>query len=92
LKQASNQTAETKPLGSNIFATTSAGKFGMKRQGSAWMDSGISSHSPALITMQLHPGNYALYVNGTNKGSGTDPVAPTPRPKWGMILPGILLN
>ena len=41
MKQASNQTAETKPLGSNIFATTSAGKFGLKRQGSAWMDSGF---------------------------------------------------
>jgi len=55
MKQASNQTAETKPLGSNIFATTSAGKFGMKRQGSAWMDSGISSHTPALITCRCTP-------------------------------------
>jgi hypothetical protein len=88
MNQASGQSAETKPLGSNIFATTSAGKFGMKRQGSAWMDSGISSHSPALITMQLHPGNYALYVNGTNKGSGTDPVAPTSATKVGNDFAG----
>ena len=88
MNQASGQSAETKPLGSNIFATTSAGKFGMKRQGSAWMDSGISSHSPALITMQLHPGNYALYVNGINKGTGTDPVAPTSATKVGNDFAG----
>ena len=88
MKQASGQSAETKPLGSNIFATTSAGKFGMKRQGSAWMDSGISAHSPALITMQLYPGNYALYVNGINKGTGTDPVAPTSATKVGNDFAG----
>jgi len=76
MAQASNQNAETKPLGSNIFATTSAGKFGLKRQGSAWMDSGVSSHDPAVVTLQVYPGNYALFINGENKGTGTDPVAP----------------
>jgi hypothetical protein len=88
LKQASNQTAETKPLGSNIFATTAAGKFGLKRQGSAWMDSGVSSHASALLTMQLSAGNYALFVNGVNKGTGTDPIAPDSATKLGNDFAG----
>ena len=33
MNQASGQSAETKPLGSNIFATTSAGKFGTEAPG-----------------------------------------------------------
>ena len=88
LKQASNQTAETKPLGSNIFATTAAGKFGLKRQGSAWMDSGVSSQTSALLTMQLSAGNYALFVNGVNKGTGTDPIAPDSATKLGNDFAG----
>ena len=86
--QADNQNAETKPLGSNIFATTAAGKFGLKRQGSAWMDSGTSSHEPAIVTLQIYPGNYALFVNGENKGTGTDPVAPDSATKVGNDFAG----
>ncbi|MDB0031579.1 LamG domain-containing protein, partial [Opitutales bacterium] len=88
MKQASNQTAETKPLGSNIFATTSAGKFGLKRQGSAWMDSGVSSHQVGIVTMQVYPGNYALFINGENKGTGTDPVTPDSATKVGNDFAG----
>jgi hypothetical protein len=88
IKQASTQSAETKLLGNDISTTTAAGKFGLKRQGSAWMDSAVSSHSPALITLQLSAGNYALYVNGINKGTGTDPVAPTSATKVGNDFAG----
>ena len=88
MEQASNQNAETKPMGSNIFATTSAGKFGLKRQGSAWMDSGVSSHDAAVVTLQVYPGNYALFINGENKGTGTDPVAPDSATKVGNDFAG----
>ena len=88
MNQASGQSAETKPLGSNIFATTSAGKFGLKRQGSAWMDSGVSSHQVGIVTMQVYPGNYALFINGENKGTGTDPVTPDSATKVGNDFAG----
>ena len=44
LRQSSGQSAETQPFGGNISATTSGGKFGLKRTGSSMMDSGKSSH------------------------------------------------
>ena len=37
------------------------------------IDSGSSSKSYAVLTLQMASGNYAIYVNGVEKGTGTDP-------------------
>ena len=52
------------------------------------MDSGVSSHDPAVVTLQVYPGNYALFINGENKGTGTDPVAPDSATKIGNDFAG----
>ena len=52
------------------------------------MDSGVSSHEPAVVTLQVYPGNYALFINGENKGTGTDPVAPDSATKIGNDFAG----
>ena len=52
------------------------------------MDSGVSSQTSALLTMQLSAGNYALFVNGVNKGTGTDPIAPDSATKLGNDFAG----
>ena len=48
LRQATAQTAATKPFGGNLFATTSAGKFGLQRQGSGMIDGYRSQRSGGL--------------------------------------------
>ena len=88
LRQASAQTATTKPFGGNLFATTSSGKFGLQRQGSGMIDSGSSSKSFAVVTLQMASGNYAIYVNGIEKGTGTDPNTPTAFDKIGNDFSG----
>ena len=82
------QTAATKPFGSNIFATTSAGKFGLQRQGSGMIDSAVSSTSYAVVTLQMASGNYAIYINGVEKGTGTDPNTPIAFDKVGNDFAG----
>ena len=56
MKQASNQTAETKPLGSNIFATTSAGKFGTEAPGECVDGLGglVAFRRLGIVTMQVY--------------------------------------
>ena len=88
LRQSSSQTAATKPFGSNVFATTSAGKFGLQRQGSGMIDSGSTSSNFAVVTLQMASGNYAIYVNGIEKGTGTDPNTPTAFDKIGNDFAG----
>ena len=88
LRQATAQTAATKPFGGNLFATTSAGKFGLQRQGSGMIDSGSSSKSYAVLTLQMASGNYAIYVNGVEKGTGTDPNVPAAFDKIGNDFAG----
>ena len=88
LKQASGQTAATKPFGGNIFATTSSGNFGLQRQGSGMIDSASSSKSFAVLTLQMAAGNYAIYFNGVEKGTGTDPNLPTAFDKIGNDFAG----
>jgi hypothetical protein len=88
IKQASTQSAETQPFGGNISATTSGGKFGLKRTGSSMMDSGISSQSFAVVTWQMTAGSYALYINGEERVTGTDPNAPAAFNKIGNNFAG----
>ena len=64
LRQSSGQSAETQPFGGNISATTSGGKFGLKRTGSRMMDTGKSSHTLSVVTFQMTSGSYAINVNG----------------------------
>ena len=70
LKQASSQTAETQPFGGNISATTTGAKFGLKRTGSSMMDSGISSHSLAVVTLQM-ASVVTQCMNGEERVTGT---------------------
>jgi hypothetical protein len=72
MKQDSSQSLETKPFGGDLVTSSSAGKWGLKRQGVGLIDSGVSSSSFAVLTFQAAGGAYALYVNGTNMGEGTD--------------------
>ena len=88
IKQASTQSAETQPFGGNISATTPGGKFGLKRTGSSMMDSGISSQSFAVVTWQMAAGSYALYINGEERVTGTDPNAPAAFNKIGNNFAG----
>ena len=88
IKQASSQTAETQPFGGNIAGTTSAGKFGLKRTGSSMLDSGITSQSFAVVTWQMASGNYAVYINGEERVTGTDPNAPAAFTKIGNNFAG----
>ena len=88
LRQATAQTAATKPFGGNLFATTSGGKFGLQRQGSGMIDSGSSSKSYAVLTLQMASGSYAIYVNGVEKGTGTDPNTPAAFDKIGNDFAG----
>ena len=88
LRQASSQTAETQPFGGNISATTTGGKFGLKRTGSTMMDSTVSSKSYAVVTLQMASGSYAIYVNGQEKATGTNPNAPDGFTKIGNNFAG----
>ena len=88
LRQVEGQTSTSKPFGGNLFATTSSGKFGLQRQGSGMIDSGSSSKSFAVVTLQMAPGNYAIYVNGIEKGTGTDPNTPAAFDKIGNDFAG----
>ncbi|MDA7757663.1 Ig-like domain-containing protein [Opitutales bacterium] len=88
LRQAAGQTSTSKPFGGNLFATTSNGKFGLQRQGSGMIDSGSSSKSFAVVTLQMASGNYAIYVNGNEKGTGTDPNIPAAFDKIGNDFAG----
>jgi hypothetical protein len=88
LRQAGGQTSTSKPFGGNLFATTSNGKFGLQRQGSGMIDSGSSSKNFAVVTLQMASGNYAIYVNGIEKGTGTDPNTPAAFDKIGNDFAG----
>ena len=72
IKQDASQSLEALPFGGDMVTTSSAGKWALKRQGVGLIDSGISSSSFAVLTFQAEGGAYALYVNGTNMGEGTD--------------------
>jgi hypothetical protein len=72
MKQDVSQSLETKPFGGDLVTSSSLGKWGLKRQGVGLIDSGINSSSFAVLTFQVEGGAYALYVNGTNMGEGTD--------------------
>ena len=52
------------------------------------MDSGISSHSFAVVTLQMASGSYAVYVNGEERVTGTDPNAPAAFTKIGNNFAG----
>ena len=88
LRQATTQDSTSKPFGGNLFATTSNGKFGLQRQGSGMIDSGSSSKSFAVVTLQMASGNYAIYINGIEKGTGTDPNSPAAFDKIGNDFAG----
>ncbi|NBQ03339.1 MAG: hypothetical protein EBU27_09070, partial [Opitutae bacterium] len=73
MKQDVSQSLETKPFGGDLVTTSSGGKWGLKRQGVGLIDSGITSSGAfAVLTFQAEGGAYALYVNGTNMGEGSD--------------------
>ena len=88
IKQSSTQTAEVKPFGGNLSATTSAAKFGLKRTGGAMLDSGVSSHAYNVVTWQVASGEYELFVNGESKANSTDSVAPAAFDKIGGDFAG----
>ena len=71
-KQDAGQNLETSPFGGDLVATTSGGKWGLKRSGVAILDSTISSSSFAVLTLKASAGAYSIFVNGTNMGDGTD--------------------
>ena len=52
------------------------------------IDSGSSSKNFAVVTLQMAPGNYAIYVNGIEKGTGTDPNTPAAFDKIGNDFAG----
>ena len=52
------------------------------------IDSGSSSKSYAVLTLQMASGNYAIYVNGVEKGTGTDPNVPAAFDKIGNDFAG----
>ena len=90
LRQSSSQTAETQPFGGNISATTTGGKFGLKRTGSSMLDSGISSQTFAVVTLQMASGNYAVYVNGEERRPVLIQMHQPHLPRLEIILPVIL--
>ena len=52
------------------------------------MDSGISSQSFAVVTWQMAAGSYALYINGEERVTGTNPNAPAAFNKIGNNFAG----
>ena len=83
IKQASSQSAVTKPFGGNQNLTTSAQKFAL---GS--IDSSISSTAYHVVAWQFSPGSYSIHVDGTNKGSSTSSLTPDAFDKVGNDLAG----
>jgi hypothetical protein len=72
-----------------MFTTTNGGTFGLQREGTnALIDSGSSSKSYAVLTLQMAAGNYAIYVNGVEKGTDTDPNVPAAFNKIGNDFAG----
>jgi len=88
LKQAGDQSMETSPFGGDLVGTTSAGKWGLKRSGTAILDSGISSAAYSVICYQVEGGAYILYVNGVNMGEGSDSQTISALDKLGGTLKG----
>ena len=82
LKQASTQSAVTKPFGGNQNLTTS-GKFALGA-----IDSGIASTSYHVVVWQMAPGAYSIYVDGSNQGSSTSSLSPDAFDKVGNDLAG----
>jgi hypothetical protein len=72
MKQDSTQTAETSPFGGDLVGTTSGGKWGIKRSGVGMLDSAIASNAWAVLVYKASAGDYAIYVNGVEKVTGTD--------------------
>jgi hypothetical protein len=83
IRQSINQNASTKPFGGNQFLTSSSQKFTL-----GVMDSNIPSTSFSVLVWQMVPGNYALHVNGTNKGTSTSTLLPAAFDKVGNDLNG----
>ena len=54
------------------MGTTSGGKWGIKRSGVAMLDSAVASNAWAVIVYKASAGDYAIYVNGVEKVTGTD--------------------
>ena len=52
------------------------------------IDSGSSAKSFSVLTLQMASGNYAIYVNGVEKGTGTDPNLPNAFDKIGNDFAG----
>ena len=71
MKQDSTQSAETSPFGGDLVGTTSGGKWGIKRSGVAMLDSAVASNAWAVIVYKASAGDYAIYVNGVEKVTGT---------------------
>ena len=88
LKQAGDQSMETSPFGGDLVGTTSAGKWGLKRSGTAILDSGISSAAYSVLCYQVEGGAYILYVNGVNMGEGSDSQTISALDKLGGTLKG----
>ncbi len=72
MKQDSTQSAETLPFGGDLVGTTSGGKWGVKRSGVAMLDSAVAANAWAVIVYKASAGDYAIYVNGEEKVTGTD--------------------
>ena len=90
LRQSSSQTAATKPFGSNIFATTSAGKFGLQRQGSGMIDSGSTSSNFAVVTLQMASVITPFMSTESRKEPERIQTLRLPLTRLVMTLPGIL--
>ena len=69
--------AQTKILGGDLVTTGSNGNVVLQREGGAGLiDSAVSSVSAFhVVTWQGEAGSYALFVDGSSKGTGTDPQA-----------------
>ena len=84
LKQASTQSAVTKPFGGNQNLTTSAQKFAI---GSS-IDSLVSTTDYRVVVWQFASGAYSIHVDGTNKGSSTSSLTPDAFDKVGNDFAG----
>ena len=83
IKQASSQSAITKPFGGNQNLTTSAQKFAL---GAA--DSGISTTSYHVVVWQFASGAYSIYIDGVNKGTSSSSLTPDAFDKVGNDFAG----
>ncbi|MBT3637408.1 MAG: hypothetical protein HN531_10745 [Opitutae bacterium] len=88
MKQDSTQSAETSPFGGDLVGTTSGGKWGIKRSGVGMLDSAIASNAWAVLVYKASAGDYAIYVNGVEKVTGTDVTGIAALDKIGGTLKG----